>query len=60
MRKKKYIVFECFKKIVYFFQVYCKVKEVYLVEIEFLDENNWIKQFFYRMGKIIYFFDIEM
>lgn len=48
-----------FQKNCTFFQAYCKAKEAYLAEIESLDENNWIKQFLYRMGKTTYSFDIE-
>lgn len=42
-----------------FFQAYCEAKEAYLAEIESLDENKWIQQFLYSMGKTTYTFDIE-
>lgn len=41
------------------FQAYCEAKEAYLAEIESLDENKWIQQFIYSMGKTTYTFDIE-
>lgn len=58
MRKKSTLHLNVSKKL-YIFQAYCKAKEAYLAEIESLDENNWIKQFLYRMGKTAYSFAIE-
>lgn len=48
-----------FNKQCVFFQAYCGAKEAYLAEIESLDENKWIQQFLYSMGKTTYTFDIE-